>query len=40
MIQKMPTKYNATTTKDYYFSSTRNDAALENELKAVILNLF
>lgn len=36
----MSTKYKATTTEDYYFSSTRNYAALENALKVVILDLF
>ena len=36
----MSTKYKATTTVDYYFSSARNYAALENELEVTLLDLF
>lgn len=36
----MSTKYKATTSKDEYFSSARNYAALKNELEVTLLNLF
>ena len=36
----MSTKYKATTTEDYYFSSARNYAGLDNDLEVEVLYLF